>query len=196
MNFRKISFTVLLCSFTMASFAVEPENAPKSNNSSNQTEEMDYDYDGDYEAYDNTTASSSEIEALFNVSGEDIVGTAMKYLGRPYRSGMSGPTAFDCSGFTSFVYKNSNIKLTRCSRSQFQQGISVDKTELKKGDLVFFGGSRASRSVGHVGIVTDADGSGDFHFVHASRSGIKVDDFESSAYYTCRYIGARRILDY
>ena len=67
--------------------------------------------------------------------------------------------------------------------------------DLQKGDLVFFGRGRNRHNVGHVGIVTDvaADGNS-FKFIHASRTGVKIDN-SNSAYYSARYIGARRILD-
>ena len=128
--------------------------------------------------------------------GEGVVKTALQYLGARYRSGMSGPTAFDCSGFTSYVYGLSNVSILRSSRSQFTQGTPIARiSDLKKGDLVFFGGSGHSRSVGHVGIVTDVDPSGsNFSFVHASRSGVKISD-SNEAYYSRRYIGARRIVE-
>ena len=128
--------------------------------------------------------------------GESVVKTALQYLGARYRSGMSGPTAFDCSGFTSFVYGKENVSILRSSRSQFTQGTPIARiSDLKKGDLVFFGGSGRTRSVGHVGIVTDVDPSGsNFSFVHASRSGVKVSD-SNEAYYSRRYIGARRIVE-
>ena len=56
----------------------------------------------------------SEFEALFSVTGEQIVARAEQYLGRPYRRGSKGPSAFDCSGFTSYVYKSMNIRLNSC----------------------------------------------------------------------------------
>ena len=67
---------------------------------------------------------------------------------------------------------------------------------MKKGDLVFFGGRGSTRSVGHVGIVTDVDPSGNnFSFVHAASSGaVKISD-SNEAYYSRRYIGARRIVE-
>lgn len=134
-------------------------------------------------------------EAALNEAGETIVRTALQYLGARYRSGHSGPTSFDCSGLTSYVYRQEGINITRSSRSQYTQGTSVKKSELRKGDLVFFGGSRSTRTVGHVGIVTDVDpATKRFKFVHASRTGVKVDD-STSSYYSRRYIGARRILD-
>lgn len=127
--------------------------------------------------------------------GDSLVHTAMKYIGVSYRSGASGPKSFDCSGFTSFVYRQKNVALTRSSRTQYQEGKPVKNiADLRPGDLVFFGGSRSTRTVGHVGIVKELNAdSSDFTFVHASRTGVKVD-MMSSAYYKKRYLGARRVL--
>jgi len=98
---------------------------------------------------------------------------------------MSGPYAFDCSGFTSYVYRKQNVSILRSSRSQYTQGTPIARiSDLKKGDLVFFGGRGNSRSVGHVGIVMDVDPSGNnFSFVHAASGGVKVSD-SSEAYYS------------
>ena len=128
--------------------------------------------------------------------GESVVQTALQYLGASYRSGMSGPCAFDCSGFTSYVYRQQNVSILRSSRSQYTQGTPIARiADLKKGDLVFFGGRGSLRSVGHVGIVMDVDPSGNnFSFVHAASGGVKVSD-SNEAYYSRRYIGARRIVE-
>lgn len=132
-----------------------------------------------------------------SVTGHDIVKVAMKYIGVPYRSGRMNPkVGFDCSGFTTYVFKKENIQLTRSSRSQFTEGVEVSScTDLQKGDLVFFGGSRSSStSIGHVGIVTDVNPStGTFSFIHASRTGIRISSSDEP-YYAKRYVGARRIL--
>ena len=128
--------------------------------------------------------------------GESVVQTALQYLGASYRSGMSGPYAFDCSGFTSYVYRQQNVSILRSSRSQYTQGTPIARiADLKKGDLVFFGGRGSLRSVGHVGIVMDVGPSGNnFSFVHAASGGVKVSD-SNEAYYSRRYIGARRIVE-
>lgn len=87
---------------------------------------------------------------------QSVVQTALQYLGASYRSGMSGPYAFDCSGFTSYVYRKQNVSILRSSRSQYTQGTPIARiADLKKGDLVFFEDAGSTRSVGHVGIVTD-----------------------------------------
>lgn len=141
-------------------------------------------------------AQTVESSVSYNASfGENVVQTALQYLGASYRLGTSGPTVFDCSGFTSYVYRKQNVSILRTSRSQFTQGTPIARiSDLKKGDLVFFGGRGNARSVGHVGIVKDVDPSGNnFSFVHASISGVKVSN-SSEAYYSRRYIGARRIV--
>lgn len=140
------------------------------------------------------TASSVQ-PRVENTYGESIVQTALQYLGARYRAGQSGPSAFDCSGFTSYIFRLENIPISRSSRSQYREGSPVQSiADLQKGDLVFFGGSGSRRTVGHVGIVTDVDpdGSG-FKFIHAARTGVIVSD-SNSAYYSRRYLGARRII--
>ena len=126
---------------------------------------------------------------------ELVVNTAMQYLGVRYRLGADGPKYFDCSGFTRFVFGQKNVSLPRCSRTQYNEGVPVEKiADLKPGDLVFFSGAHISKTVGHVGIVKELNAdSSDVSFVHASLTGVKVDVL-SSAYYKKRYLGARRIL--
>lgn len=142
-------------------------------------------------------ASTAATTASNNSFGESVVKTALQYLGARYRSGMQGPNTFDCSGFTSFVYGRENVKILRSSRSQYTQGTPISQiADLKKGDLVFFGGRGSHRSVGHVGIVTDVDPEGNkFSFVHASSSGGVRISSSNETYYSRRYIGARRIVE-
>ena len=179
-------FIMSLCA--VPAFGAAPDGDNPSGNKSN-TEILNPD-EADF------SDSTPEFEALFNVNGYDIVDRAMKYLGTPYRRGSMGPRAFDCSGFTSYVYKTVNISLNRSSRTQYKQGVYVKREELRPGDLVFFAGSGGGRSIGHVGIVSDIEADGSFSFIHASvRSGVKVDNI-NQRYYSSRYIGAKRILDY
>ena len=124
----------------------------------------------------------------------DLLGEANRYIGRPYVHGAKGPRAFDCSGFTSYVYRQFGYKISPSSRTQYTEGTTVDRKDLRKGDLVFFTSRRSGKNVGHVGIVVSADNStGNFKFIHASIKGVKVSDFEG--YYLGRYVGARRIIN-
>ena len=126
------------------------------------------------------------------VTGKDIVNRAMKYIGVPYRSGRMNPKiGFDCSGFTTYVFQKENISLTRSSRSQFLEGTQIDDCrELRKGDLVFFCGSRVGSNIGHVGIVSKVNPkTGTFAFIHSARTGVQETSSENS-YYKRRYLKA------
>ena len=131
-----------------------------------------------------------------SVTGRDIVEKAKEFLGVPYRYGCMNPKkGFDCSGFTTYVYKSLDIQLTRSSRTQIKEGVRIsDRRDLQEGDLVFFTGTRSKKTIGHVGIVTGVDTeTGEFEFIHAGRGGICINS-SSDGYYDRRYVGACRIL--
>lgn len=124
----------------------------------------------------------------------ELLDEAFSHIGARYRSGQSGPGGFDCSGFTSYVFKNMGITLNRSSRGQYTQGTAVSKDNLRSGDLVFFTSPGSGRSIGHVGIVVDVDPlKKSFSFIHASSNkGVTISK-SSEAYYAHRYVGARRV---
>lgn len=124
-----------------------------------------------------------------------LLDEAMSHIGARYRSGSKGPNAFDCSGFTSYVYKQqANIFIGASSRDQYARNIPISRSQLQCGDLVFFTSPNSGHNVGHVGIVVDVDPiTQDFTFIHASsRNGVKLSSSNESGY-ARRYIGARRI---
>jgi cell wall-associated NlpC family hydrolase len=114
---------------------------------------------------------------------------ALGYLGARYRYGASGARGFDCSGFTSYIYRQHGITLPHNSAAQYRVGKPVSRSNLRPGDLVFFR-TRGNR-ISHVGIYI-----GNGKFVHASsaRGRVRVDTL-SSGYYHQRYVGARRITE-
>lgn len=123
----------------------------------------------------------------------DLLTEANKHMGKPYRHGMKGPNAFDCSGFTSYVYKQFGYSISPASRVQYTDGVHVDRKDLRKGDLVFFTSRSSGKNVGHVGIVINANNeTGEFEFIHASIKGVRINSCEG--YYAQRYVGARRII--
>ena len=128
--------------------------------------------------------------------GDKVIAYARKFLGTPYKLGASGPSRFDCSGFTTYVYKHFGYTITPFTGAQFKEGRPVHGySELQKGDLVFFGKRGSVRDIGHVGIVVSVDyNRGSFRFIHASTSGGVVESDSNHPYYMMRYIGARRIL--
>jgi cell wall-associated NlpC family hydrolase len=116
-----------------------------------------------------------------------LVRTALSYRGAPYRYGASNGRSFDCSGFTSYIFRKQGINLPHNAASQFQRGHAVAKGDLRTGDLVFF--RTRGKRISHVGIYI-----GNSQFVHASSGGrqVKVDTI-ASGYYKQRYAGARRV---
>jgi cell wall-associated NlpC family hydrolase len=136
---------------------------------------------------ENRRRRSKRPEASAPETDGDVVRTAYSYRGVRYRYGGSSRNGFDCSGFTSHVYRSKGVSLPRTAAQQFGRGKRVGKGELKAGDLVFFETTR--RGISHVGIY-----AGDGKFVHASSGGgrVRVDTLESG-YYRNRYRGARRV---
>lgn len=128
---------------------------------------------------------------------QEILDYAFKFKGVPYRHGASSPRGFDCSGFTSYVFKRFGISLDRRSGAQIHDGRRISRSELQPGDLVFFNGRAVNSRIGHVGIVTEVDKnkSGGFKFIHAAvRSGI-TESHSSESYYSKRYMGACRVVE-
>lgn len=124
----------------------------------------------------------------------DLLGHAETFIGTRYRSGGKKPGGFDCSGFTSYIFRQFGISLNASSRSQYTQGQEVTTDELRPGDLVFFSGRAVSRiRVGHVGIVTEICPDGTFRFIHSACSKGVVISHSQEPYYSRRYIGARRV---
>lgn len=150
---------------------------------------------------DPTTAFINLDNSEFYSPGNDeltgeIIDYATKHLGRPYRSGAKGPSAFDCSGFTSYVFKKFDIALSPSSRTQYTQGRKISLDEVRPGDLLFFAGRRGGKTVGHVVMAVDVNEDGSIKFIHAATSkGITYGKYPDDGYYSKRYIGARRVID-
>lgn len=119
-----------------------------------------------------------------------LVETAETYIGIPYQWGGTSPgEGFDCSGLVMAVYQLNGFNLPRCSYDQFAFGEPVDRSELEKGDLVFFSDSSRDR-VSHVGMYT-----GDNSFIHAPSKGKTIrKDSLSNTYFAARFVGARTFL--
>jgi len=124
---------------------------------------------------------------------DELLETAKEYLGVPYIWAANGPSAFDCSGFTKYVYKKNGITLPRYSGHQANVGTKIAYDELQKGDLVFFDTAKGfHKKVNHVGIYI-----GDNKFIHASsaRKRVMITSFSSKKFYKNRFLHGRRILN-
>jgi hypothetical protein len=91
------------------------------------------------------------------VTGEELVATALEFLGVPYQWGGMSALGIDCSGFVAVVYRFHGVELYRDADLQMDDPamLAVERHELAPGDLLFFG----ERSVTHVGLYA---GGGEF----------------------------------
>lgn len=121
---------------------------------------------------------------------EQLPAYAREFLGIPYVWGGNGPSSFDCSGFTKYVYAHFGYGLNRTASAQMSNGRKVSLEELQPGDLVFFNNGRVRTSASHVGMYI-----GDGQFIHASTNHYNVEISSLSGYYLNIYIGARRIIN-
>ena len=133
------------------------------------------------------TATTQATNVPSSGNGSSIVATAKKYLGYKYTYGGSSPsTGFDCSGFTSYVFRQHGKSLNRTAAGQYSNGVAVSRANLQPGDLVMFGKS----GINHVAIYI-----GGGQIIHASTpsTGVRIDSL-STGYYNNNYVGARRVL--
>ncbi len=91
-----------------------------------------------------------------------VMATARKQLGKPYRYGAAGPSSFDCSGFTMFVWRHVGVSLPHSSRGQYGSLPHVPMAKARVGDLVY--------SPGHIGMYI-----GDGKMIHSPQSGEHVE---------------------
>ena len=182
---KKVILSALLILFSMSEIANGETKKPVQAPDQYEEEEIgnfDFLYGDDAQGFDQM---------------EMLIEEALSHLGTRYRSGAKGPSAFDCSGFTSYVYKQqTGIFVGASSRDQYARNTPIRRDEIQCGDLVFFTSPHSGRNVGHVGIVVDVDPvTLEFTFIHASStSGVKLSS-SSDSNYAKRYVGARRILE-
>ena len=138
------------------------------------------------------TGSSSPVNMMAAAAkassyGSGISGQMMQAissrLGIPYHYGSTGPNRYDCSGFVWSVFKDAGFFFERSSARTMWENFEpvTGEDRYKFGTLVFF------NSLGHVGIVADAEG-----FYQASSSkGITYSKF--AGYWEKRIVGYRRV---
>ena len=139
---------------------------------------------GSSDSSNSSGSTSSSVNAVLNL--------AAKQLGKPYVWGAQGPSSFDCSGLTYYVYKNAaGVTLPRVSSDQSRYGTTVSKSNLKAGDLVFFDTSGSNNgAVSHVGIYV-----GNGEMIHASSSKEKIVQVSiETSYWNNAYVRAKRVL--
>ena len=129
----------------------------------------------------------------FSKKIDDILTEAESYLGTPYRYGGMTRRGIDCSAFVLSVFgASAGMNLPRVAASQAKEGEKVEKSDLQKGDLVFFSHSRGR--ISHVGIVESISDDGSVKFIHAATSkGVMISSLNDS-YWGPKFRFAKRVL--
>ncbi|HUC91788.1 MAG TPA: C40 family peptidase [Paenibacillus sp.] len=134
---------------------------------------------------------AAKADAAVVSSADKIIGTGNNFLGVKYLFGApSGVTyAFDCSSFTQYIFKKNGVSLPRTSTQQSVKGVLVAKSQIKKGDLLFFKDPGRPGKIGHVGVYA---GSGKILHTYG-KGGVKYSNLNTS-YWQKNYVMARRVV--
>ena len=110
--------------------------------------------------------------------GERAAAVALDQVGAPYRYGGSTPAGFDCSGLVQYSYGKAGVAVPRTTGQLWSSAQTVDRHELRAGDLLFF---NVDGKMAHVGMYL-----GGQRFVHAPQSGrtVSVASLDSPFYRT------------
>jgi cell wall-associated NlpC family hydrolase len=111
-------------------------------------------------------AFGTSADALTRQQRQEVLHVAASKKGTPYRWGATGPKAFDCSGYTQWVFARVGERLPRTSRAQDRAVHHVRRVNRAPGDLVFFS---SHHRVYHVGIYAGAN-----TIWHAPHTGSRV----------------------
>lgn len=131
----------------------------------------------------NAQASKADADPDYSA----VYNVAKQNLGKPYVWGATGPSSFDCSGFTSYVYKKgASISIPRTAQAQYNAAKKVSYSNLQKGDLVFFG-SNAS-AISHVGFYV-----GNGKMIDAQNRGVITENVNAPWWH---YVGGVHVTDF
>lgn len=132
----------------------------------------------------NTSSKKYVKPSYDSVTGAAVVSYAKNYLGLRYVSGGNSlTTGTDCSGFTKLIYREFGITLSRSVKAQAKNGTYVKKSDLQKGDLIFYG--YKAGVVSHVAIYI---GNGKVIHQSTPKEGVKINTMNMMVYITARRV--------
>ncbi|SMG08826.1 NlpC/P60 family protein [Corynebacterium pollutisoli] len=109
----------------------------------------------------NVAAQAPAAAPAASSQGQAIANAVRSKIGAPYAWGATGPSAFDCSGLTTWAYQQVGKSIPRTSQAQAAQGQRVPLDQLQPGDIIaYYGGAtHVGIYVGN-GMIVDALNSG------------------------------------
>ena len=146
--------------------------------------------------YEVSAATTYGNEQAVAAKANQLINTAKGLIGKAtYSNTVYQPTApykFSCATFIMYIFEKNGVDLATYNEdSMIQQGVAVSRSNLQKGDLVFFKSKKTGTDPDHVGMYI-----GDNKIIHMadSKQNIVISDLNSKPYYTENYVGARRVL--
>lgn len=139
-------------------------------------------------AQNNDLAVAAKADQLIR-TGKSLIGKAT-YSNTEYKP--TYPYKFSCASFLMYIFEKNGVDLATYNEDyMIQQGTYVPRSELQKGDLVFFKSKTTGTDPDHVGMYI-----GDNKIIHMadSKQNIVITDMSSKPYYTDNYVSARRVL--
>ena len=132
-----------------------------------------------------------------NTRPDELLNFSKGLLGIPYKYGSIDPSqGFACSGFITYVFNHHGISVPRSSKDFTNVEREVKLKEAKAGDLILFTGTDSTvREVGHMGIITENNGT-DISFIHSTSGkayGVTVTPLNK--YYQGRFVKTIRIFN-
>jgi cell wall-associated NlpC family hydrolase len=115
---------------------------------------------------------------------QSAIAYARAQIGKPYQWGADGPSSFDCSGLTMRAWAQGGVSLPHYSVAQYAESEKVAITDVRPGDLVFFGSGPDYHSIYHVGLYI-----GDGQMIEAPYTG---EDVRISSIWRSSLFGAAR----
>jgi cell wall-associated NlpC family hydrolase len=140
---------------------------------------------------------SKHVISTGTTQAPEVIEFAKSLIGIPYKYGSFDPAqGFDCSGFITYVFNHFKISVPRSSVDFTNIEETVELRNSKPGDLILFTGTDSTiHEVGHMGIITDNNGT-DISFIHSTSGkayGVTITPLNK--YYQGRFVKALRIFD-
>ncbi|MFB7156440.1 C40 family peptidase [Lysinibacillus sp. NPDC056232] len=139
-------------------------------------------------ALNNAQAVNTKADQLIQ-TGKSLIGKAT-YSNSVYKA--TYPYKFSCATFIMYIFEKNGVDIGTYNEDyMIQQGTSVNRNQLQKGDLLFFKSKKTGTDPDHVGMYI-----GNNKMIHMadSKQNIVISDLNSKPYYTDNYVGARRVL--
>lgn len=122
-------------------------------------------------------------------SPRKLVRSCKKYMGTPYKFGGNDKKGIDCSGLVYNAFSEFSIPIPRVSYKQADVFKEIKLKRARTGDLVYF--KTQGNRINHTGVIVKKKGKRKVLFVHASNSGVRIDDLKSN-YWQSKFVKITR----